>query len=615
MIELDEHSTELEDIIHSITTEDSTVKSLKGNGFLYLEHEVPFLIVYNRSTDDPSMLRLVRSKASYMFITDEEPEYFQALVHQITRCMTDKFGSFLVMEIFIGPEGSREFILTGHEKKLPATLSVLQEELGEIDSRRLNLELDAQLREPHERKKEDHYSILNIKELERTGAQYLQLEVPPVYKSEQGEVFPLYFRKFRESFARALQKAMFEYTRVQTTSPIDSYIALGKRQIDEDVFKVDKQLYKIQAGYQFLWLVAPNNIMDIRNRFFESNLEEVVDYHYRLLPIDPDLLKRDLFNVKIEDIDDPALAFIFDEKREELDQELTMLKERGSRNFLYRSVRLYKGLDDALIKEAEMILKEIDEVEETEEEKPIGAKEFARMAEKEFDYFKEQSPGFSCRVHVRDDVNIIMVSKGELYLPADYRMTETEATGLIQHEIGTHALTFYNGKQQPLHQMAIGLADYDALQEGVAVLSEYLGGALSGNRLRILAGRVVAGNALLRGLDFKQMFHMLHGQYGFSKDHAFNITSRMFQGGGFLKDIIYLKGLMEVREYLAAGGDLSFLLSGKFALKHVGLIRELTTRGILNPPAVLPRYMESPDYQDKIRKIREGIPLYKLKQV
>merc|ERR1711974_198770 len=154
--------------------------------------------------------------------------------------------------------------------------------------------------------------------------------------------------------------------------------------------------------------------------------------------------------------------------------------------------------------------------------------------------------------------------------------TKNSAASLLQHEIGTHALTYFNGSQQSLSQMAAGFADYDALQEGIAVLSEYLIGGLSGNRLRILAGRVVAGDALLSGADFKQVFNLLYSEYGFSKEHAFNITSRMFQGGGFLKDIIYLKGLVELRDYLIDGGELEPLLAGKFALKHVDVIKDLT---------------------------------------
>jgi uncharacterized protein (TIGR02421 family) len=205
-----------------------------------------------------------------------------------------------------------------------------------------------------------------------------------------------------------------------------------------------------------------------------------------------------------------------------------------------------------------------------------------------------------------------MVSNGELYVPADYTLTEKDARALIQHEIGTHALTYYNGSQQPLSQLAVGLADYDSLQEGIAVLSEYLIGGLSGNRLRILAGRVIAGQALMDGADFTTMFNLLHTTYGFSKEPAFNITSRMFQGGGFLKDIIYLKGLVHLKEYIMNGGDLEFLLSGKFALKHIPTIKDLTDRGLLHPLKIKPRYLNNGDYKEKINKIKKGISLSKL---
>src|SRR5690606_2980146 len=159
----------------------------------------------------------------------------------------------------------------------------------------------------------------------------------------------------------------------------------------------------------------------------------------------------------------------------------------------YRSVRRYRGLKKSLVQEAETILKEISKEDAQTKETQINAKEFALMAEDEFNYFKKQSANFTSKIHIRDDVNILMVSRGELYLPSDTEMSKTDAKALIQHEIGTHVLTYCNGKQQPLYQLSTGLSDYDPVQEGIAMLSEYLIGALTANRLRIIAGRVIAG--------------------------------------------------------------------------------------------------------------------------
>src|SRR5690606_24363162 len=178
-----------------------------------------------------------------------------------------------------------------------------------------------------------------------------------------------------------------------------------------------------------------------------------------------------------------------------------------------------------------------------------------------------------------------------------------------QHEVGTHVLTYHNGSRQPLQQMKTGFADYDPLQEGLAVMAEYLVDGLTPNRLRTLAGRVVAGDALLEGAGFKEIFHLLVKDFGFSDFRSFNITSRIMQGGGFLKDIIYLKGLVDLRKYLMEGGEYEPLLAGKFGIKHTKIIKELTDRGILKPAVLRPSYLLTENVTKKLNLIREGLPL------
>src|SRR5699024_11737855 len=114
---------------------------------------------------------------------------------------------------------------------------------------------------------------------------------------------------------------------------------------------------------------------------------------------------------------------------------------------------------------------------------------------------------------------------------------------------------------------------------------------------------------LLDDACFKEIFHLLHYTYGFSKQPAFNITSRVFQGGRFLKDIVYLRGLVQLRDYLHEGGDFDILLSGKFALEHVPLIRELIDRKVLKPARLNPRYYENKDFKERMKKLRDGIAL------
>jgi uncharacterized protein (TIGR02421 family) len=386
-------------------------------------------------------------------------------------------------------------------------------------------------------------------------------------------------------------------------------MALGRKYLKPKVFDIDQKLAEIERSFQFLMLVSPANIRQIQQEFFDSGFEEVLDYHYRLLPVDPDLLKRRLYNLKIEKIDDPAISFLFREKREELDHQITMLNERGISNFFYNSVRLYGTVKSDLEKAALSILKEVPEAGETEMDKQVSATDFAALARKEFEYFKKQDPDFKSQVHIKDNINTLMVSQGELYIPSDYTMNPEEANALLQHEVGTHVLTYHNGMQQPLELMAVGFANYDTLQEGLAVMSEFLVGGLTANRMRTLAGRVVAGAALFKGKKFKSIFKLLHKKHGFSPDRAFNIVSRIMQGGGFLKDIIYLKGLVSLRKHLMEGGNLEPLLMGKFSLEHYNVVRELYERHILRKSKIRPRYLDYESTQKKLDSIRGGLPI------
>ncbi|WP_194851639.1 flavohemoglobin expression-modulating QEGLA motif protein [Nonlabens antarcticus] len=593
-------------VMENISNGLRSMFEIPGQGFIHLEPELPFLFLHRIKPNDAGTKRLAKSGASYLIIGDVSAFEYGKLITQVSEAMTSKHNAFLIVDIYSGSYGSTDFKIHAPESRLPASMEALKHELHKIrvsdEAPYLGVTVD------NEVVAVEGVSVLpcSSDEVLDCGATLIHIEVPPVYRSSQGVLFPVFFRRFRDHFSRALQKAIFEFIRVQTTSGIPSFSAIGKRNIHEELYKLDKQLTDIESSFSLLMLVAPVNINNIRETFFESGFKEVPDYHYRLLPVDPDRLKRKLFNLRIDEIDDPALAFLYSEKREELDKQLSMLKERGSRNFFYSSIRLFHGVEKDLKKEAENILSILPEEQEPDPSELINAFQFKELVQQEFNFFKKQDSGFQSKVHIKEDLNVMMVSQGEFYLPKNYKLTHKEANALLQHEIGTHVLTYYNGSKQPLSQLKAGLADYDTLQEGLAVMSEFLSGSITPNRLRTLAGRVVAGDALMQGCNFKDMFDLLKNTYGFSKDRAFNIVSRMFQGGGFLKDIIYLKGFVQLRHYLNSGGDLELLLSGKFALHHVNIIQELIERQVLIAPVIKPRYLQMDCYKDQMKETTAG---------
>ena len=67
-----------------------------------------------------------------------------------------------------------------------------------------------------------------------------------------------------------------------------------------------------------------------------------------------------------------------------------------------------------------------------------------------------------------------------------------------------HLLTYFNGSAQGLRLFRSGLAGYEGVQEGLAVLAEYLVGGMTIARLRLIAARVVACAAMLGGRVFRR---------------------------------------------------------------------------------------------------------------
>jgi uncharacterized protein (TIGR02421 family) len=345
-------------------------------------------------------------------------------------------------------------------------------------------------------------------------------------------------------------------------------------------------------------------------RFQRGRHERVPDFHYRLLPLDPDLLKRRLYDVRIEQVDDPALADLFEDKRQELDTQLTMLRERGAAGFRFGSQRLYGAVGDDLHAAASSLLDEVPPPSAGDAPaERVDAAGFRAAAQQELDHYRRQHHELDREIQIRRDLVGLMVSSGNLLIGKELSLDADRVEPLLHHEVGTHVLTWVNGSAQPLKQLAQGLAGYDELQEGLAVLSEYLVGGLSALRMRLLAARVLAARSVEEGADFVETFRLLTREIGYSTDGAWNIALRVHASGGFTRDFIYLRGLIRLLHFLADGGELEPLYLGKMAQKHVPVIAELRHRGVLREPPLRPRFLDDPAAVRRLATVRRGIEL------
>ena len=587
-------------------------------GRLHIERQLPFLVVYRRppKRDDPNTFRLVLGEASYLLAPGDRKHHraVAELVRGIAAICTEEYGAFLMIEVWTsddthvveGVPGRAGFKIHRLKKcALQSTVDVLDWGLDQVRVKGNQAEVEyervANVSPPAQ------LPLLTATQCAGQPWHVLGLEVRPVFRaSPTGQDFPLVRRVLHKGMARALKRAIFTFTRRRTSQRPVHYQALGHRRVVNVVWSVDRLLAEVSNKFDFLLQVTPVNVDEAWSRFRKHRYDIIPEFMSRPLPIDPALIKRSLFKVPIERIEDPTLAQLFLDQQMELDRKLTMLGDRGTPQFLYGSLALYGGVEDSLLTLAYNVLDSVSA--RTRDESPRGAVaalEFARIAERVIQEYRSAYPELAARVEVRPDLVGLMVSRGSLLIGARVKIPKTRVEAMLAHEVGTHLVTYVNGRAQPFRQLYIGLPGYEELQEGLAVLSEYLVGGLSRPRLRMLAARVVATYKMVDGADFVEVFRELVRDYGFGQRTAFNIVMRVFRGGGLTKDSVYLRGLDALLEHLRSGGELEPLIVGKIALNHIPVIEELNRRRVLAPPALRPSYLDNPSAVQRLDVVKK----------
>ncbi|MES2460506.1 MAG: flavohemoglobin expression-modulating QEGLA motif protein [Armatimonadota bacterium] len=590
---------------------------LPEKGRLHIDRPLPFLCVFRtpgERSGDLSGRAMVRGEGSYLIAPGgmEWDERVSALVETVVRTQADALGAFLLLEIWIGPPDSQVFrVVTAPQRpdgphQEPTTIAVLVEAL------RQNTQPGVRLTTPDKRAEAQpgitappgFPPLLTTSEVEKQGCLVLGLEIPPLHRSDEGVLLPLVLRRLQAQLSLALRKAFFDFARVQSSHQPPHYQALGRRAVVRAVWDADRELASLDSAFDFLLSVTPVNSEEAWSEFEQSGFERTPTFHYRLLPIDPDRLKRRLHNIALQGIEDTTLGHLFREKRRELDRQITLIEDRDTPAFLGGSLSLYGDVSDDLFAEAECILRNVSREPVRENGDNLDASAITERAQKEIDFYRAQLPSLDAQVQIRSDIPGVMVSGGNLLVGQRARTAARRVDALMHHEIGTHILTRANGAAQPLKLLVRGLPNYDELQEGLAVLAEYLSGGLTKSRLRLLAARVIAVRCLTRGKTFPDVFHILHESHGFTPRTAFNITMRVFRGGGLTKDAVYLRGLLFVLRYLRAGNDTEALWIGKVGAEHLPMIEELRWREVLHPPPLRPRYLEEPEASARFAVLR-----------
>jgi uncharacterized protein (TIGR02421 family) len=576
--------------------------------------------------EDAGTDRLLFGQPSYVLASGHHQvqRSFRGLVRAITVTLQPCFGSFLVFEIWSAP-CSREDENIRLEQRWPVfrihvstitDLSGAAEELAKA-LKKITVakeQADVDVLKVRAVAPPGQPALLTTKEQAALGVCLMGLEIQPVYRDvTTGQVYPEVLRSLHRGLTRAFRRCFFEFARSKTTHVPPHYHALGRRAVVKAVWEVDRQLAQVSDAFDFLLSVTPTNVRQAWATFRHARFEKAPTFMYRPLSVEPAWLKRKLYDIPLERIEDPAIAHMFREKQQALDRKLTMLADRETPRFFHGSMQLFGGVPSGLAELADSLLEGLPaRTRDDSAEGFLDGEAFSRHALAEISHYRRIHPDFSATVETRDDVTGLMVSRGTLLVEKQSKIPVSRANALLQHEVGTHLVTYYNGRAQPFRQLYSGLAGYDESQEGLAVLAEYMAGGLSRPRLRLLAGRVVAVRCLMGGATFADTFRELVAERHFARPLAFTVTARVYRGGGLTKDAIYLKGMIRLLKYLRNGGSIEPLLVGKINSSHIPIIKELQWRQVLKPAPLQPRYLYAPGAEERLARLRNVSSLREL---
>ncbi|MEO0405006.1 MAG: flavohemoglobin expression-modulating QEGLA motif protein, partial [Bacteroidota bacterium] len=362
---------------------------------------------------------------------------------------------------------------------------------------------------------------------------------------------------------------------------------------EKTIIKIDRELFQLVKDFELLSHVNPINIESEKQKFFDSRCTENPEFVYKPINIDPFDLKRKLHRLEVEKIQDISIQSLYESAINAYVDKVDILGSLGTERFLYSSLRYFGEPNQEDLTNAKYLI-HLPDVSQDDNypERIMDVQDAKRMFKEAFDDYGfkgkiEVSKNLVASAMVINNKKKVMLKKGAKFTPKGLRF-------LVHHEIGVHMVTTMNSNLQPLKVFNLGLPVNTRTQEGLAVLAEYLSGNITMERLRELGLRVIAVNMLAKGFDFKKTFRRLVNDYNVDVNDAFYMTTRIYRGGGFTKDHLYLKGFRDMYQFWSAGRDLKPLLIGKTSLDHYETIHEMIERGILNAPTYVTRPFENP---------------------
>jgi uncharacterized protein (TIGR02421 family) len=606
----------LVDAIELIRAGKPVRQEIAANGRLHIDRPLPFLCLHIASTDgEPIALAIAQANASYLIADDAKSA--RTIINAIAPILREKFGAFFILDVGEleddRPIADDAPFLKAFEVCVWATRDAAARHAAKILSKAIG-QSEARFRRPRVEMQASPISR-NLEAIaQESGCSAISVRFAPIYRQPDGGIYPELRDHLIATMFDAGLRACATFIECAQVFDVPTHRSLGRKAFVDAVSRVDRAIDEVAASFDFLLAVTPINAEAAFATFRSSNCQREPAFLYRPLAIQVEATKQTLFSISFDHMEDPVLYELYREKQRELDLQLSIIGARQTSRFKDLGRVLYGPVHASLLTEAETILLALRNVHSggdrdvTRELPQADGLSVARSAAAMIEVYREQYDPFDASVELRDDLpSGLMVTGPRLLVSTSTSMDQSRVAPLLAHEIGVHLLTYFNGSAQGLRLFRSGLAGYEGMQEGLAVFAEYLSGGMTPERLKLIAGRVVGCASMLDGASFAETFALLQDSHGFATETAFNITLRLYRGGGLAKDAIYLRGLLELLEHLAGGGALDPFWMGKIASFHFSVMQELASRGLLSHPAVRPTFLDTNDGQRGLERARKGM--------
>lgn len=623
--QVDRHDLDewLTDVLGCIHNGKAVRRELPSGGRLHIDRPLPFLCIHIAEDDaEPVARDIAQANASYL--TAPLWDQARAIIEAVTSALKEKFGACIVFDI---GELSQDRFLTDDAPFLPPFEISIWSSLDATDAadafsaavRRS----EARFRTPRVEKADAAASGDEILLGPRLSCSAITVRFAPVYRQPNSDdVYPEVREQLVALLFDAGLRSLTSFIEAHKVLKLTNHRALGRKAFIDAVSRVDRSIDEIASTFDFLLVVTPINAEAALEEFKTSGFKQQPKFLYRPLSFQVETVKRKLFSISFDHLEDPVLYQLYREKQQELDLQLSLLGSRQTPKFVEFGRALYGPVERPLLREAKAILATLTGHEPSGDDAAVRDDDIAdcfyveARAKAMIATYRRQFKEFDVSIELRDDLpSGLLVSGRRLLISRNTSMGRRRVEPLLAHEVGVHLLTYFNGSAQGLRLFRSGLSGYEGMQEGLAVFAEFLAGGMTVERLRLLAGRVVGCAAMLDGASFSDTYRMLVHEHNFSNAAAFNLVLRLYRGGGLAKDAIYLRGLLALLAHLERGGALGPFWMGKIAASHFGVMQELADRGLLGLPAINPIFLDSNDGRARLQMATTGMrPLDMIQQ-